>query len=246
MARLRALSMMTGSTPLNLPCRPRHSNVTCAAQVLVEAALASSVTAIRARRTERQGAPRRLTCVKTLLALVLVAVFLTACGEDGDEIGSITGGGPGVERAEQDEQRRSRAATEPGTVEPAGTAAAEVLSGLSIELVGPLSVRPGGELMTTLHVENRSGGPVIDPGCQLGSTAHALVPVDNPGAELRGITVVDCGGPFTYEVGAVEDFAGPTFVASTKVGDPLPPGNYHAAVEIDGQRLAYPVEITSP
>lgn len=100
--------------------------------------------------------------------------------------------------------------------------------------------------MTTMHVENRSGGPVTDPGCQLGPTRHALVPLDDSAAELWATTMTDCGGPFTYEAGVVGDYAGPNFRAVTKSGDPLPLGSYLAAVEVDGQRLAYPIEVASP
>ena len=95
-----------------------------------------------------------------------------------------------------------------------------------------------------MHVENRSGSPVTDPGCQLSNTRHALIPVDQPDAELWTVTMTDCGGPFAYEPGVVDDFTGPTFQAAAKNGDPLPPGDYLAVWEVDGQRLEYPVEVT--
>lgn len=128
---------------------------------------------------------------------------------------------------------------------PARPVEAEVLGGLTVKLTVPPSVQAGGELNTTMHVENRSGDPVTDPACRLSSTRHALIPVDQPDAELWMVTVTDCGGPVTYEPGAVDDFAGPTFRAATKYGDALPPGDYLAAWEVDGQRLEYPVEVTS-
>lgn len=122
----------------------------------------------------------------------------------------------------------------------------ELFGGLSVELLLPTSVRSGDELVTTLHVENRSGGPVTDPGCELSNTLHGLVPADDPEAELSSVTTADCLGPLTYAAGAVHDFTGPTFRASTSRGDPLAPGSYLATIEVNGQRIAYPVEVTSP
>ncbi|HEY9558943.1 MAG TPA: hypothetical protein VIR58_19565 [Acidimicrobiales bacterium] len=120
----------------------------------------------------------------------------------------------------------------------------EVFGGLSVSLLVPPSVKTGGELNTTMHVENRSDSPVTDPGCQLSNTRHALIPVDQPDADLWTVTMTDCGGPFAYEPGVVDDFTGPTFQAATNNGDPLPPGDYLAAWEMDGHRLEYPVEVT--
>ena len=127
-----------------------------------------------------------------------------------------------------------------------GNRSAEVFGGLWIALEVPPSVRTGDKLMTTLRVENRYGGPVVDPGCQLSATRHALVPVDDPDAELWSVVTIDCSGPFTYEAGAASEFQGPSFAASTKYGEPLPPGNYLATVEVAGERLTYPVEVTKP
>lgn len=123
-------------------------------------------------------------------------------------------------------------------------AEAEIFGGLSVKLVVPSSVRAGGELNTTMRVENRSGSPVTDPGCRLSNTRHALIPVDQPDAELWMVTMTDCGGPFTYEPGVADDFTGPTFQAVTQDGDPLPPGDYLATWEVEDQRLEYPVEVT--
>jgi hypothetical protein len=150
-----------------------------------------------------------------------------------------------VESSEQDQQPGT-AMTRLGAVEPERATSVEVFDGLSVELEVPPSVRSGDELMTTLHVENRSGGAVTDPGCQLSDTLHGLVPVDEPEAELSGGTIADCGGPFTYEAGAVEDSTGPTFWAVGKSGNPLPAGSYLAVMEVIGQRVAYPVEVKSP
>src|SRR3546814_20255362 len=101
----------------------------------------------------------------------------------------------------------------------------EVFGGLSVSLLVPPSVKTGGELNTTMHVENRSDSPVTDPGCQLSNTRHALIPVDQPDADLWTVTMTDCGGPFAYEPGVVADFPGPTFQAPTTTGNPPPPGD---------------------
>jgi hypothetical protein len=135
-------------------------------------------------------------------------------------------------------------ATEAGEGSADLRAEAEVLGGLSVKLLVPSSIETGGEVSTTMHVENRSGSPVTDPGCRLSNTRHALISVDQPDAKLWIVTTTDCGGPFTYEPGVIDDFGGPTFPAATKYGDPLPPGDYLAVWEVDGQRLQYPVEVT--
>jgi hypothetical protein len=57
--------------------------------------------------------------------------------------------------------------------------------------------------------------------------------------------VADCGGSYDYEPGFADAYDGPTFLARTATGDPLPPGAYVAAVEIDGHRLEYPITVVS-
>ena len=118
-----------------------------------------------------------------------------------------------------------------------------IFDGLTIWLTVPPTARPGETLDVTLHAENRTESPVTDPGCALNGTGSALIPVDEPDAELWLVSVVDCGGPYVYEPGTVDESTGPTFIAATKYGGPLPPGDYLAAWEVDGQRLEYPVEI---
>lgn len=58
--------------------------------------------------------------------------------------------------------------------------------------------------------------------------------------------MTDCGGPHRMPPGYREEYEGPDFVARTKHGDPLPPGEYLAVLDIEGlsQRLEYPVTVT--
>lgn len=108
------------------------------------------------------------------------------------------------------------------------------------------NVPGGGEIESRLAVRNRSGKSITDPGCLLGAGRYALVPVDDPAAELWLAPVVDCQGPFVMADGFSESYSGPTFPAATKFGDPLPPGRYIASLEIQGRtdRLEQPVMVT--
>ncbi|MCZ7530391.1 MAG: hypothetical protein M5U31_08595 [Acidimicrobiia bacterium] len=138
--------------------------------------------------------------------------------------------------------------TSPGpstTTHEIGPASIEVFGGLTVRLVfEELTVESGDQLPNRLQVENTSGHPVTDPGCVLGATAAAIIPADDPEAELWMQTIVDCEGPFEFPDGSSDEWDGPRFIAATPTGEPLPPGDYIAAVEIDGQRLEYPVEVT--
>jgi hypothetical protein len=105
---------------------------------------------------------------------------------------------------------------------------------------------PSGEtLESRLIVENPSDTTVIDPDCSIGGGRYAIVPVDDPDADLWVQVVVDCGGPYSMKPGYREESSGPHFPAHTKYGDPLPPGEYLAVLEIQGlsQRLKYPVTV---
>ena len=95
-------------------------------------------------------------------------------------------------------------------------------------------------------MENRSGKPVRDPGCRLYAPNYGLVPESDPDAELWGQVVVDCAGPNVMEPGYKDRFAGPTFRATDKFGDPLPPGDYIATMrlELRAEAITAPVEIT--
>ena len=87
----------------------------------------------------------------------------------------------------------------------------------------------------------------MDPGCVIAEGRYALVPVGQPDAELWVRPMTDCVGPVRMPPGYRDDYRGPDFPARTKYGEPLPPGEYLAVLEIRGlsQRLEYPVTITS-
>lgn len=131
--------------------------------------------------------------------------------------------------------------------ERAGGATARRFDALTLSLkLEKTSVPSGGEIESELVIQNRSGKRITDPGCLLGAGRYALVPVDDPAAELWLVPVVDCQGPFVMGDGFSESYSGPTFLAATKFGDPLPPGRYIASLEIEGRsdRLEQPVDVT--
>lgn len=107
------------------------------------------------------------------------------------------------------------------------------------------TVRAGATLEGALVVVNRSGHEVVDPGCWLTASSAAIVPPDDPDAELWLQVVVDCEGPDSIHPGDRERHT-LSFTAATKRGDPLPPGDYVAAVEYRGltRRLEAPVTVT--
>ena len=112
--------------------------------------------------------------------------------------------------------------------------------------LGKDEVQPGGTIRSQVEIKNDSDRPVTDPGCLLQAFRFALVPADDPDAELWGQVVVDCSGPFTYGPGHVNSYRGPTFHANDKFGDPLPVGDYLAVMELEkrSQRFVVPVSIT--
>jgi hypothetical protein len=122
----------------------------------------------------------------------------------------------------------------------------EVMGGLTVELRVPASVHAGDTLSTTMLVENGSGRPIEDANCGLSNTRHALVPEAEPDAELWSWTMTQCAGPFTYVVGFRDEWVGPTFAASDRSGVPLPPGDYVAAWDVQGERFQYPVTVLPP
>lgn len=119
----------------------------------------------------------------------------------------------------------------------------EVLGGLTVELIVPATVRSGSKIRTAVRAVNESGHPVIDPRCVLGNSRSALVPVEEPDAELWGRTMTQCADQHTYEPGASEEFGGPSFPATDMFGSPLPVGEYLASWEVDGKRFQYPVTV---
>jgi hypothetical protein len=134
------------------------------------------------------------------------------------------------------------------TPAPAPSSTPNRLDGLTLELeLATGTVRSGGALRSWLDIKNHSGATIVDPECWLGAARFGLIPADDPEAELWQAIVVDCGGPFRMKDGYIDRHQGPTFQASTTYGDPLPPGDYIAALEIEGfsRRLQQPIEIVA-
>jgi hypothetical protein len=121
------------------------------------------------------------------------------------------------------------------------------LDALTIELRVPETVASGQEMPTTVVVENPTDHAITDPACERPSYRYGLVPEDESDSDLWQAVIVDCGGPFTMAPGYKAEFDGPTFVAATRHGVPLDPGEYVATVEWPeglSQRLTYPVTVT--
>ncbi len=114
----------------------------------------------------------------------------------------------------------------------------------TLEVESP-AVRAGAEFTATMIVANRSGHDVVDPGCWLAASRAAVVPPDDPDAELWLQVVVDCEGSRTIRPGEEERHV-LTLVAATKYGEPLAPGDYVVAVEYRGlsRRIETPVRVT--
>lgn len=89
---------------------------------------------------------------------------------------------------------------------------------------------------------NDSRHTVVDPSRDIAEGRYALVPADDPDAELWLRPLTDCGGPHSMPPGFREESDGREFPAHTKSGEPLAPGEYLAVLEIEGlsQRLSYP------
>ena len=115
---------------------------------------------------------------------------------------------------------------------------------MSLELRST-EVAPGGKIASAVSVENETRKPVTDPGCALYAYSFALVPADQPDAELWGQVVVDCAGRRVLKSGYVDRYAGPTFRATDKYGDPLPVGEYLAVMELQyrSKRFVEPVSV---
>lgn len=158
--------------------------------------------------------------------LCALLLLLSACGED-----------PGPEP--------SAAGPPSATITPGDDPSG--LDSLTITLeLDRATVASGEEVGSTLTVRNGSDRTVTDQACHLAQTSSALVPIDDPDAELWLRVVVDCGGPFEMKSGFEDTWTGPEFPARTKYGEPLPPGDYIATTELLGvsQRLEVPVEVT--
>ena len=103
----------------------------------------------------------------------------------------------------------------------------------------------GSTVRGRLLVANDSRHTVVDPSCDIAEGRYALVPADEPDAELWLRPLTDCGGPHPMAPGFREESDGREFPAHTKFGEPLPPGEYLAVLEIEGlsERLSYPVTV---
>ena len=118
---------------------------------------------------------------------------------------------------------------------------------LTIELIlDRRSVPAGGKIRSEVVVRNETKESVTDPSCRLFSVGFGLVPFDEPDAKLWGQIVTDCGGPFVIRPGYKDRHVGPDFHATDKFGDPLAPGEYFAAMQIEGRsdRIVVPVQVT--
>ncbi len=106
-------------------------------------------------------------------------------------------------------------------------------------------VAPGGKIPSMVSVRNDTRRPVTDPSCLLASYSFALLPAESPNGELWGQVIVDCSGKFVMKRGYVNAYKGPTFVAADKYGEPLPPGDYVAVMEIRqrSERFVQPVTV---
>lgn len=159
------------------------------------------------------------------LAVACIAIVATSCGQTTREPAAPSAHGGS-------EQSR---ATKPGPFDA-----------LAISVVLESDhVQSGDTLRSRLVVENASDKAVIDEDCSIGGGRYAIVPVDDPQADVWVQVTVDCGGPFRMKPGFREESSGPDFPAHTKYGDPLPPGEYLAVLEIRGlsHRLEYPVTV---
>ena len=156
--------------------------------------------------TSAFGRPR---CVK-VSGRFIGLVMLAACGNDG----------------------RGPAAVETENAPVDATTTVPYVEGLMLELTfSTPEVASGSELPSRLTVENPTDRDITDPGCMVGEGRSALVPADDLDAELWLQTTVECGGPYVYATGFVGEYEGPTFFATTKYGEPLPPGDYIAVLE---------------
>lgn len=129
---------------------------------------------------------------------------------------------------------------------PAPTGSKQPLDALSIELrLASESIESGRVVASHLDVANNSGHAVVDRACWLAAGWFGVLPADDPDAELWQTIVVDCVGPRTLGDGSVDRIPGPDFQASDRYGEPLPPGDYVAALEIEGfpERLLQPLEV---
>lgn len=179
-----------------------------------------------ARTTERRSGMATSASPRGAMIVACLAMLTAACGGATPEPPSAAAGGGTEQRTMTKSQR---------------------FDALDISVVLKSNrVASGKSLYSRLIVDNASDTAVVDPACWIGTGAYALVPVSDPDAEVWVQPVADCGGPYAMKPGFHAEYSGPDFPAHTKYGDPLPPGEYLAVLEIRGlsQRLEYPVTVT--
>lgn len=184
---------------------------------------------------ERIASPNRLRQVKalTLLAAQTVgAVVLAGCASE--------------PRSDEPSASAPPPTSASSSTSTAGRGPSSgVFDSLSVTLsLHASEVRQGKTLRSTLTFENGSRTVVTDPACLRVTGSHALVPVDEPDAELWMRSIVDCLGDLKMPPGYTERIRAYEFYARTKYGEPLPPGEYLAVIDLQGQRLEQPVTIT--
>ena len=163
------------------------------------------------------------------IRLLVVSLLLTACGAEAGPAPVSTGPTTATSSPTEKEATSGR------------------FDGLTIHLeLEASSVPSGRQVGSSLTVRNDSGELIVDPRCLLNSGRYALVPIEEPDAELWLQPVMDCGVRLRMPDGFTDRYSGPTFPARTQYGDPLPPGEYVASLEIEGypERLEQPIEIT--
>ena len=170
---------------------------------------------------------RPARAVATALLAGVLAIAAAGCGD------AVVDAGPDPTASGRGTQALPSAA--PGSLDP-----------LDVALVlASDRVHRGESVGSRLAIENRSGAPVVDPGCAFVGTRFGLIAADDPDALPWQQIVVDCSGPVTMRPGVRDEYAGPSFVARTREGDALAPGAYLAVMKVDGRsaRLEQPVTV---
>jgi hypothetical protein len=175
-----------------------------------------------------------------LVWAALVPALLSASGCSGDEAQPSREAGQST-ASSVPSRAESSAAESPAAYRPGRFDALTI----TLTLRSP-TAEQGKTLRSRATVENNSTKVVVEPACVIGEGRYALVPADQPDAELWVRPKTDCGGPNRMPPGYHDEFGGPGFFARTKYGEPLPPGEYLAVLAIRGisQRLEYPVTVT--
>lgn len=118
------------------------------------------------------------------------------------------------------------------------------LDGLTLTLtLERTTFEPGRTIAAEVRVQNRSDSTIVDPSCLIGAERTGVIPRDEPDAQLWNAIVVDCGGELRMPPGYAETFDVHYLRATDAEGEPLPEGEYLAALELSGfsERLAVPI-----